>query len=208
MDKSVDLICPMTYASINWQSGAIWLESIKEQMPEFPVERFMLEMMGLSALEAEFKVVPRDNRAGGVGYHWYFAAGQYIKKHPGLAPAEVQENAQAWARKLSTAVRTESAKAKKVDRDDWDDLRDYIRHSLTLGDNSSKLELRSPQTEFVRYASSNAKDAAIRKSALCSSPYRVDKQREAAICSPCKSTVTNVPSIVQMLFVIFVPSVV
>ena len=84
--------------------------------------------------------MPRDNRAGGVGYHWYFAAGHYLKKNPGLSLTEIQERAETWARSLGEAVRSGS-QAESGGHNDWDDLREYIRHNLDAERRGSQLRI-------------------------------------------------------------------
>lgn len=155
---------------------------VSERLPEFPLDEFLLGEMGLSALMEDFKSVPRDNRAGGVGYHWYFAAGNFIKKNPGLAPGEVRELALGWARKLGERVRS-VPQAEAGTHSDWDDLRDYIRRNLSLGDPASQTDVRAAATiELNRYNHAKRKGRGVTQvCALCSSPYRVDKQREAAV---------------------------
>ncbi len=156
---------------------------VGERRPDFDTAKFLLGEMGLGALENDFNTVPRDNRAGGVGYHWYFAAGNYIKQNPHLEPAEVREKAEAWAKNLSQAVSVAAAEAKQAGRNDWDDLRDYIHRNLTLGGGLLKPDLRAALgTELSRYTSAKRKGHGVTKvCALCSSSYRVDKQREAAV---------------------------
>ena len=158
-------------------------KQIGERLPDFQTGEFLLNDMGLEALSDDFKAVPRDNRAGGVGYHWYFAAGHYIKKHSHLSPAEVREKAESWAIKLSDAVRPASASLPGVERTDWDDLREYIQRSLTIGGTADKPDLRAAlETELNRYTNAKRKGRGTTQvCALCSSSYRIDKQREAAV---------------------------
>jgi CRISPR-associated protein Csc3 len=155
---------------------------VKEKLSDFDTGQFLLGEMGLSALEDDFRAVPRDNRAGGVGYHWYFAAGTYIKKNSHLSPNEVQEKAREWAKRLSEAVFSSAAKAETDGYTDWDDLREYIRQSLTIGGTTSRSDLRTAlQTELYRYGAAKRKGSGAKVCALCSSSLRVDKQREAAV---------------------------
>ena len=137
--------------------------------------------MNLSSLEDDFRAVPRDHRAGGVGYHWYFAAGHFIKKNPQLSPSDVQETAQTWAKRLGEAVAPAVAQ-QQAGVSDWDDLRNYISQVLTLG-GETKPDLRAAlEIELERYTNAKRKGrGTTQMCSLCSSPYRVDKQREAAI---------------------------
>lgn len=158
-------------------------KQVAECLPDFSTDGFLLAEMGLGGLEDDFKTVPRDNRAGGVGYHWYFAAGTYIKQHSELSPSELMEKTVEWALKLSKAVQErQSATVETNEYNDWDDLREYVSHTLTIG-GRNKPDLRPAlETELSRYASAKRKGRGTTQvCALCSSPYRVDKQREAAV---------------------------
>ena len=155
---------------------------VKEKLPDFDTGQFLLREMGLEGLEADFRAVPRDNRAGGVGYHWYFAAGTFIKKNSHLSPSEVQDKARLWAKRLSEAVLPATVNAETVGHTDWDDLREYIQRTLTLGGNVPKPDLRAAaQVELNRYSAAKRKGSGAKVCALCSSSLRVDKQREAAV---------------------------
>lgn len=182
MDPQVDLDLPN---SIHVDQLAEWCylaeKQIAEVLPDFDTGAFLLQEMGLSALENDFRAVPRDNRAGGVGYHWYFAAGHFIKRNPGLSPAEVEEKARQMAKRLAEAVSPLAIQSHQ-EHSNWNDLRAYIAQILTLG-GESKTDLRQAlNTEFQRYANAKRKGrGAVQVCALCSSSYQIDKQREAAL---------------------------
>lgn len=181
MDSRVDLDLPDTLRVDQLAEWCFLAENqIREVVPDFDTAAFLLKDMGLEDLEHDFRAVPRDNRAGGVGYHWYFAAGHFIKRNPGLSPAEVEEKARQMARGLAEALKPRISQ--NVEHSDWDDLRDYIAHVLTLG-GESKPDLRSAlQIEQERYSNAKRKGrGSTQVCTLCSSPYRVDKQQEAAI---------------------------
>ncbi len=171
-DIRVDQIAEWCYLAEN---------QIAEVLPKFDTAHFLLNEMGLSSLEADFRAVPRDNRAGGVGYHWYFAAGHFIKKNPGLSPSEVEERVRTWAKKLGTALATKPINATAASHD-WDDLRDYIARTLSLGAQAKADIQKALQVELHRYTNAKRKGrGSTDMCSLCSSPYRVDKQQEAAI---------------------------
>ncbi len=183
MEKHVDLDLPK---DIRVDQLAEWCylaeKQVAEVVPDFDVGAFMLAEMGLTDLEADFRAVPRDNRAGGVGYHWYFIAGHFLKRNPGLSPAEVEEKARHMARQLAEVVSSHAIQSTASLQSDWNDLRTYITRVLTLG-GEAKTDLRQAlQKELTRYT--NAKRKGRRSTqvcALCSSSYRIDEQREAAI---------------------------
>jgi len=153
------------------------------RLPGWDAAGLLLELMGLEDLQAEFLSVPRDNRAGGVGYHWYFAAGHYLRRHPGLDPAAWQERVEGFASRLAGAAR--EAKPKGPDSLDsgWDDLRGYVRHTLTLGGSPGAGESRAAfALELHRYSSAKRRGRGTEQvCALCSSAYHIDKQQEAGV---------------------------
>jgi CRISPR-associated protein Csc3 len=144
----------------------------------------LLEAMELTSLKPDFEAVPRDNRAGGVGYHWYFAAGHYLKQHPGLDPAAWEERIRHLAQLLVAALPApEAAEKASEPADDWPDLRAYISAMLTLGQAQPEAVTRATfATELNRYQ--NAKRKGRGKTAICamcSASYEVNKQQEAAV---------------------------
>jgi CRISPR-associated protein Csc3 len=158
-------------------------KQVAAQLPEFDTAGSLVRALELEDLQEQFGAVPRDNRAGGVGYHWYFAAGHYLKRHPGLDPAAWQERVEGFARELSQAVA--AARQPEVEtgaRTDWDDLRDYVAQTLTLGAAAETTERDLFAAELARYTNAKRRGrGTTQMCALCSSPYRVGKQREAAV---------------------------
>ena len=183
LEANVDLDLP---DNIRVDQLAEWCflaeKQIAEVLPDFDTGGFLLKEMGLSAIEADFSAVPRDNRAGGVGYHWYFAAGHFIKRHPGLSPSELEEKVRAWAKRLGDAVSTKPIHNVTAGATDWDDLREYIARTLTL-DGETKPNIQATlQIELHRYINAKHKGrGSTQVCSLCSSSYRIDKQREAAV---------------------------
>jgi CRISPR-associated protein Csc3 len=188
MDLEVDLDLP---DDLRVDQLAEWCylaeKQVTRRLPGFDVAALLLAEMGLNNLCKPFNAVPRDNRAGGVGYHWYFAAGHYLKRHPGLDPAAWRERLDSLAHKLAQAVQTadrSGAEAASAGIEgDWDELRAYISHTLTLG---GSLTVRDDRAVFAaelrRYENVKRRGKGTTQAcSLCSSAYRVDKQREAAI---------------------------
>ncbi len=156
-------------------------KQVAAKLPGFDTAGFLLRTMELEGLQESFEAVPRDNRAGGVGYHWYFAAGHYLKRHKGLDPTDWRERVETFARQLSRAVAAEP-QPETAGGDDWGDLRGYIAQTLTLGAGDAQVERATFAAEWQRYVNAKRKGRGTTQvCALCSSPYQVDKQREAAV---------------------------
>lgn len=149
----------------------------------FDVTDFLLDQLELADLRDAFFAVPRDNRAGGVGYHWYFAAGHYVKRHPGKDPAEWQSLLESVAERLALKL-SEKLTAASAAEESWQELRAYAKQVLSFGPTEELPDTdRSLFTaELTRYQS--AKRTGRGRSAvcgLCSSPFEVAKQQESAI---------------------------
>jgi CRISPR-associated protein Csc3 len=159
-------------------------KQVAAKLPDFDTTSFLLELMLLQDLQSQFEEVPRDNRAGGVGYHWYFAAGHYLDRHPGLDPAAWRERVESFAVQLARAVADQpQPEGVKEERTDWDDLQDYIVRTLALGVLEAEgADQDAFAAELHRYTNAKRRGRGTTQAcALCSSPYRVDKQREAAV---------------------------
>lgn len=156
---------------------------VSEVVTDFNLATFLLRELGLSDLQGEFDAVPRDNRAGGVGYHWYFAAGHYLKRHPGKDPAEWQALIEGLAERLAATLVEKTSSASGAP-DSWKELRAYAQQALSFGpvEGVTGVDRALFSSELDHYQ--NAKRTGSRRTAvcsLCSSPFKVTKQQEAAI---------------------------
>ncbi len=169
---------------------AEWCYLVERQvgkaLASFDVADLLLKAMELDDLRGQFEAVPRDNRAGGVGYHWYFAAGHYLKRHPGLDPASWREKIEGFANRLVESLRATAELAAlpgPQDAGEWNDLRTYIVQNLTLGPVTSSQDNRdSFAAELQRYQNAKKRGQTTgRICSLCSSSFLINKQREAAV---------------------------
>ena len=154
---------------------------VTEKDGELDAADILLKELGLAKLRAEFAAVPRDNRAGGVAYHWYFVAGVYLKQHPGADPTEWRELIERLATTVAEQMGDTSESAER-----WDDVRAYVERVLTFGSgpstDSGQALHEMAALELERYTSAKKRGrGATAVCSLCSSAYRVDEQREAGI---------------------------
>jgi len=161
-------------------------KQIAEKLPDFDVRGFLLNEMDLEDLREPFEAAAHIKRAGGVAYYWYFAAGHYLKRHPGLNPAVWRQRVEKFARRLIKAVQKAAQSAKVPPPEssaDWDDLRSYISRTLTLGSATAAGKDRTAfAAELYRYQNAKRRGRGTTHTcALCSSAYRVDKQAESAV---------------------------
>jgi CRISPR-associated protein Csc3 len=148
--------------------------------------RMLMDTLGLQDLYQDFLTVPRDNRAGGVGYHWYFAAGHYFLRNRHLDPQQWKERIANLALTLSEHLRQQAAtQPTTVSVDDgFADLRDYVCNVLSFGPHSNDDSASAHSnfaTELARYTTAKKARGRTPICALCSSSYRVGKQQEAAV---------------------------
>lgn len=189
LDPEVDLALP---DDVRVDQVAEWCyvaERIARDLPGGKgAAHVLIKAMGLDDLYATFLVVPRDARAGGVGYHWYFAAGHFLKRTPGRDPEQWAEELRNLARQLTTYLTDEQNKSGQTvinGEDGFADLRQYVQQVVTIGAANSNADPIVPREtlfglELNRY--SNAKKRGRNAMcSLCSSPYTVDKQQESAI---------------------------
>lgn len=156
---------------------------INESSLNFDSTSFLFTELGLADTRSAFDAIPRDNRAGGVGYHWYFAAGHYLKLHPGKDPAEWQTLVENLALRLAEEVQKNTSMATNAS-DSWQELRSYTRQILSFGPtaNAAGRDQTLFLAEFNRYQ--GAKRTGRGRTSvcsLCSSPFETTKQQEAAI---------------------------
>lgn len=200
MDLDIDL---ETVADVRVDQLAEWCYLAEKTVRELPgggeAPRILIQTMGLEHLYTDFLAVPRDTRAGGVGYHWYFIAGYYLHHNRGLDP-------QAWRGRIETLAQTlrtyllqqqeatfaqapagsDEATAAAAD-DGFADLRLYVQQVLNFGPTINPAHASTPienpfAIELERYSGAKRRGrGSTAMCSLCSSPYTVDKQREAAI---------------------------
>jgi CRISPR-associated protein Csc3 len=150
------------------------------------VPQILLTALGLQDIQSDFVAIPRDSRAGGVGYHWYFAAGHYLQRNPGLDPKD-------WHQRIIEIARSLREQLVQLNPDitqlspapEFDDLRAYVAQILSFG--PTKLAAsETPQQHFAmelnRYSNAKRRGKATgAMCALCSSSFGIKEQREAAI---------------------------
>ncbi|MBX3001344.1 MAG: type I-D CRISPR-associated protein Cas10d/Csc3 [Caldilineaceae bacterium] len=188
MDADVDLDLPDDFRVDQMAEWCYTAEKIARELPGgSSAVRILIEAMGLTDLYEAFLSVPRDARAGGVGYHWYFAVGHYLKRAPGLDPAAWNERIAQLAAQLKTYLLEQQQETDlPANADDgFADLRQYVVQVLTCGPNTELTEEKSRNSLFAieldRYAHAKKRGrGTTAMCALCSSPYTVTKQEEAA----------------------------
>lgn len=145
--------------------------------PTLEADRILLETMGIADHLPAVRAINTSGKTGGVPYGWYYAAGLYRKRNPGLDDRQ-------WIERIYLLVETlaQQLPAKPAADDPrWSDLRDYIQRHLTLGAQTPIGLGERLQTELERYSNARKTRGATNVCSLCSSPYTIAAQQEAAI---------------------------
>ncbi len=129
--------------------------------PQLDPDGMILARLGLQAILPDFGTIAAYPRAGGVAYHWYYAAGYYLKSGAGkgASPSEWQALVEELAEAIAGALEQTAARQGKG-TDGWDDLRNYVSQVLSFGPEegaeASQEVPRAAATELARYAMSKA----------------------------------------------------
>ncbi|MEZ4622716.1 MAG: hypothetical protein R2867_45455 [Caldilineaceae bacterium] len=108
MEDDVDLDLPDDVRVDQLAEWAFFAEKLARDLPGGgSAAKVLMDAMSLTDIYDQFLAVPRDTRAGGVGYHWYFAAGHYLKRHPQLDPQQWQERISELASTLTAYLLTQ-----------------------------------------------------------------------------------------------------
>lgn len=146
-----------------------------EHAPTLDVTGLLLETLGLRELAPVMQAIPAK---GGTPYPWYYVAGVYRRRMPGLSEAEWEERLQ----QIAAAVAVHLPDELSTGASGWDELRRYVQEHLCFGAQQTNDLTMRMQTEFARYsgARKNGRGATLVCS-LCSAPYSVSPQQESAI---------------------------
>ncbi len=194
------IIDPKTVDSLQVDQLAEWCFLAEKTIAGMPgsgdAAHVLLDYLGLGDKYAEFLTVPRDTRAGGVGYHWYWIAGYFYECNRHLDPQEWKERIRQLLQTLVDHLRSQPDKqtagttqpsllteesATENEQATFANLRSYVNRVLRIGSGVQNDTTGNFVTELARY--SNAKKARGRTPlcSLCSSAYTVNKQQESAI---------------------------
>lgn len=144
--------------------------------PALDAEQVLLDHMGLAHLRALVRQI-NSGKTGGVPYGWYYAAGMYRNMTPGLDEQQWVERLRALAE--SVAARLPDTPPTAAPQ--WEEIRRYVADHLRFGPASPADLSARFQTELARYGKARASGrGATTVCGLCSSPYRVSEQQEAA----------------------------
>jgi CRISPR-associated protein Csc3 len=147
-----------------------------EHAPQFDGEGWLLEQLGASQIRDEFKKINSNRTAGGVPYGWYYVAALHRQNTPGKDPEQWNEFISALADGIAQHLPDQLA-----GQEGWNEIKRYVNEHLRFTDSpTASLHERMLQ-ELERYKNAHKPSRASRVCSLCSSPYSVQAQQEAAI---------------------------
>jgi CRISPR-associated protein Csc3 len=150
--------------------------------PDLDAEVLLLRELAIPDAGPAFDELRHADRTGGVSYHWYYAAGYFLRHGAGRGSDSAQ-----WRERIETLA---EALARAVERaettaagDGWDDARLYVRRVLSFGPAAGDGASVIKQTghELVRYQNAKRQRKATTVCSLCSSDYTVKEQEEAGL---------------------------
>lgn len=153
-----------------------------EAAPGLDANALVLRELGISDAKPAFDELTGAKGTGGAPYHWYYAAGAYLK-HGGRGrdPGQWRQLIESVGEALAVALEQNSPD--RAD-DGWGDARDYVGRVLSFGpagDDRAGI-LKQVGRELTRYqGAKRAGRQATTVCSLCSSAYTVAGQREAGL---------------------------
>lgn len=155
--------------------------------PGLDVDGLLLAELGIAAARPTFDELLHAKNTGGTPYHWYYAAGYFLKHGAGRGsdPTQWRERVAALGEALAHAMEAASSGRLPLDAGDaWDDVRDYVRRVLSFGPAAGERVgiLKVAGRELTRYQNAKRQGRkATTVCSLCSSAYSVSEQREAGL---------------------------
>lgn len=156
---------------------ALLVKLATEYAPALDAEGWLLEQLGALHLRDEVHHINSNRTAGGVPYGWYYVAGWHRRQTPGNDPAQWNAFIGSLAEGIAVQLPTEVPAG-----GGWDEIARYVTDHLRFADGIAGDLRERMNSELSRY--SNARKIGRGASAvcsLCSSPYTISKQQEAAI---------------------------
>lgn len=157
--------------------SALLVKLAASYAPGFDAEGWLLQQLGAPHLRDEVRHINSNRTAGGVPYGWYYVAGWYRKQTVGKDP----EQWNTFVRELADGIATQLP-AEVPAGGGWDEIKQYVIDHLHFSGGSAGDVQERMALELARYGNAHKIGrGAHRVCSLCSSPYSVQVQQEAAI---------------------------
>jgi CRISPR-associated protein Csc3 len=160
------------------ETCALLVKIAAEHAPDLDAEGIVLTQLGMAEQRDLVRSINSNKTAGGVPYGWYYAAGVYRKNTPTLDEQQWVERLHA----LAGSVAEQLPDTPPTAAAGWVELQRYVFDHLHIGGTTPESLHERLHTELTRYSTARKSGrGATTVCALCSSPYSVSVQQEAAI---------------------------
>ncbi len=155
--------------------SALLVKLASTHAPAFDAEGWLLEQLGAGHLREEMRHINSNRTAGGVPYGWYYVAAWHRKHNPGKDPEQWNVVVRALADGVAAQLPETTGAA------GWADIHRYVCDHLRFAETAPVVLHERMHDELERYQTARKQGrGATRLCALCSSPYTVQVQQEAA----------------------------
>jgi CRISPR-associated protein Csc3 len=176
----IDLDLPRDHIEVDRlaETCALLVKIAADSAPDFDAAGWLLERLAVPGLQDMVQTINSNRTAGGVPYGWYYAAGVHRAQTTGLDDEQWQHRLETLAHDFAAHLPDDPP----TDAPGWQELRQYIIDHLRFQEHAAADLTDRLQTEMQRYSKARKSGrGATSVCSLCSSPYTVDVQQEAAI---------------------------
>ena len=159
------------------ETSALLVKLAAAATPDLDAEGLLLAQLGGAKLRPLVRAINGNKTAGGVPYGWYYAVGLHRQQTLGLDDEQWNGRVRALAESVAAHLPDTVPEG-----GGWDEIRRYVGDHLRFsGGRGAELAGRM-RAELLRYsAARKGGRGASSVCSLCSSPYTVSVQQEAAI---------------------------
>jgi CRISPR-associated protein Csc3 len=175
--SDVDLTLP-AYPEVDRiaETSALLVKLAATVAPDVDATGVLLDRLDAAERRPLVDSINSNKTAGGVPYGWYYVAGWYRQRTPGLDDEQWNAQVRDLAEHVAQHLPDTAPKG-----DGWDEIRRYVTDHLRFGGGTSGDLRERMQVELTRYSAARKAGRSSVVCSLCSSPYTVSRQQEAAI---------------------------
>ncbi len=159
-------------------AGLLYVQ-IRDRLKGWDFLGWLMKMWALEDIQGTLALLQNHSALkGGINYWAFWAAGHYLKRHPGLSPEAVIERMEHWSEELAATLPSELPATAQANEETWSELSDYIGRVLTIG--GTKTPSASLATESSRYINAKGKRGGA-VCTICGAEYSTRKAAETAV---------------------------
>ena len=135
--------------------------------------------LDMQEYQTAFESIPRDNRAGGVPFHWYFLAGKYLIKNRGLDANQMEDLFSSIANQV-VATFKEKIEQHEGQKEGFKVLREYVQQVVDINGHG-RIE-HNFEAELGRYTNTKKRGQGSNEGcSLCSSMFQTKWQKKTEV---------------------------